>query len=107
MKPMRHYVVTVYGPPPGGNLEWFEQLREKRGAPAGTYGVGQGAGGPAPILGYTVASVAESYTGPYVLGQSWIYPTRAAAEKEARARRRHGLELARRKRAKRSKRAVA
>lgn len=95
MKAMRHYVATVYGPPGGGTDEWFEQKRAEVGAPAGTYGICVNT----PTLGYTVVSVAEDYTGPFVLGQSWVFSTREAAEKEARTRRRRGLDLAAKKRA--------
>lgn len=90
MKPMRHYVVSVYGPPPDGTADWFERLRVKEGAPEGTYGYASSK----QDLGWMVVSVAESFTGPHVLGQSWVYATLEAAEKEARSRRRRSLRLA-------------
>src|SRR5688500_8591656 len=85
---MRFYVVTVYGKPEGPEEEWFTACREREGAPEGTYGCS------GPTLGYTVIGVPECYTGPYGRMQSWVYPTLAAALKEARSRRKHALSLA-------------
>lgn len=90
-KPWRFYVTTVYGPPVGPEEEWFIQCRRshKPPAPDGTYGC-NGA-----VLGYTVVSVKEGHTGPYVTGQSWVFPTMEAALTEARGRRRQHLKIAR------------
>jgi hypothetical protein len=90
-KPWRFYVVTLYERPPGPEEPWFEECRRRNKPPSpdGTYGCN------GKVIGYTVVSVKESYTGPHVTGQSWVFPTMEAAIAEARARRRFHLNLAR------------
>ena len=97
-KPLRFYVVSVYGPRSGAEEEWFTECRKREGAPDGTYGCS------GPVLGYTVIGVPEDYTGPHGLCQGWVYPTAEVAAEVARRRRAWAVARARKRAAAKAER---